>query len=115
MDELIAKLTRLWLDRPDDEAEALAGFRRLYADPFGLNGVATAVTTLAPRARMMHTAFADLSIDVLDTVESPGKLAIVLRTSGRHVGTLTTALASWPRPAARSPAGRSTCSRSTAA
>jgi hypothetical protein len=95
--DLLSRLLELW-DRPPPEGDgAVAAFARVYADPFLLNGVETTVEALVARARMLHAAFEGIRIDeILSRVDAPGKLVIVFRQQGRHVGPLPTPLGTIP-------------------
>ena len=90
--DFIQRALRLW-GQPLPEGDAsLELFRAVYADPVQVNGVATPVQVLLDRARMMQAAFDDLRHTVLETVQTPTRLAFAFRISGRHVGPLETPL-----------------------
>ncbi len=84
------RLVGLWTRVPSGDAKDEAAFREVYTDVVTLNGTQTAVADLVERYRMVHAAFVDLDIEVLDRTELPGTLAVVLRQQGRHVGPLPT-------------------------
>lgn len=90
MAELIDRLVAVWTQVPTGDARDEAAFREVYADPVTLNGRDATVQELVERYRTLHTSFADLDIEVLDRIETPDTLAIVLRQRGRHVGPLPT-------------------------
>jgi hypothetical protein len=66
--------------------EALAAFGELYTDPVSINGADTPLVDVVERARALQLAFADLSMEVIDEIEVPGRLVIVFLQRGRHVG-----------------------------
>jgi hypothetical protein len=88
--DLIDRLVALWTRPPtgDDRDEDV--FREAYADPVTLNGTDVAVAGLVERYRMLHAAFTDLTIEVLDRRELGDSLGVVLRQQGRQVGPLPT-------------------------
>jgi hypothetical protein len=96
MTDLIATLAALWTGVPAGDERDVAAFRELYTDPVTLNGAGTPIGDLVERYRMLHAAFADVHIDVIDRTELRGALAVVLRQQGRHVGPLPTPLGTAP-------------------
>ncbi len=92
MTKLLDRLFRLWTDALPGDEEAAAAFRALYSDPVSVNGVPMDIPALVERARLQQKAFADRQVEVLDEVEAPGKLTVVFRQRGRHVGPLATPL-----------------------
>jgi hypothetical protein len=90
--DLIDGLVAVWTRVPAGDTRDEAAFRQVYTDPVTLNGREAALSELVERYRMLHAAFTDLDIEVLDRTELPGTLAVVLRQRGRHVGPLATAL-----------------------
>ena len=89
-DELQTRLFDLWVSPPDGNADPLAAFGAVYADPVLINGTPMALTDLVARARALHVAFSDHEIEVVDRIAEPGKLAIAFRHTARHTGPWTT-------------------------
>jgi len=75
---------------PDGPA-AEDAFRTLYTDPVVVNGVPLTAADLVNRARAMQDVFESIESEVLDLVESDGKVAVAFRLGGRQVGPLSTA------------------------
>jgi ketosteroid isomerase-like protein len=73
-------------------AEALAAFREAYSDPVSINGVDVPLADLVERARRLQRAFADLRMELIERIETPGRVVIVFWQRGRHVGPLETPL-----------------------
>lgn len=92
MAALIDRLAGVWTAVPTGDVRDEAAFREVYADLVTLNGADTPIGELVERYRVLHVAFADLDIEVVDQAELPGTLAVVLRQRGRHVGPLRTPL-----------------------
>jgi ketosteroid isomerase-like protein len=93
----VERLLRLWSDPlPDDDAAAAEAFRALYTDPVRVNGADLTAADLVARARALQGVFEGLDRDVLDVVDSDGKVAVAFRLGGRQVGTLTTAAGPLP-------------------
>jgi predicted ester cyclase len=65
-------------------------------DPVSVNGADIPLVDLVERARAVQRAFADLSVEVIDEVEAPGRLVIVFWQRGRHVGPLALPLGQIP-------------------
>ena len=84
------RLLELWTVPPDHRDDPVAAFRACYTDPVTINGAPMAVADLVERARALHRAFDDHVIEVVDRVESPGKLAIAIRHTARHIGPWST-------------------------
>src|SRR5215218_3271661 len=101
MSAWLAQLLDLWLEPVDDRDDPEAAFRELYADPVSINGVETPVSALVDRARALQQAFADLTIEVVDHVETPTRVVFAFYLRARHAG-----------PVATSRSVRSTSSRS---
>jgi predicted ester cyclase len=89
-DTLQTRLFELWSSPPDSNADPLAAFGAVYADPVLINGAPTSLTDLLARARALHGAFSDHQIDIVDRVVQPGKLAIAFRHTATHTGPWTT-------------------------
>jgi predicted ester cyclase len=90
--ELVDRLLPLWTGAVADREEAEADFRAVYADPVVVNGVDLSVGQLVQRAALLQDAFADLSMDVLDVVETADRLVLAFLMRGRHVGTFASAV-----------------------
>jgi len=88
----ISRALGLWGADVPDGAAGLTAFRAVYADPITINGEQTPLQVLVDRAQMMRSAFAGLRHDVLEELESPGRVAFAFRITGRHVGPLATPL-----------------------
>jgi hypothetical protein len=58
----------------------------VYADPVVVNGTAMTLAELVDRARSLQQAFDRLGMDIVDTVEAPGRIVIAFIMRGRHVG-----------------------------
>jgi hypothetical protein len=90
------QLFDLWSQPPDQRPDPLAAFRAVYADPVAINGTAWPVADLVERARGLHTAFTEHTIEIVDRVAAPGKLAIAFRHAARHTGPWRTPLGELP-------------------
>ena len=89
--DLVEYLIGLWTKPlPRSDSDALAAFCDAYADPVRVNGVDTPLAELVKRARMLQRAFADLTLELVERIETPTRLVIVFWQHGRHVGTLET-------------------------
>jgi hypothetical protein len=88
----VDRMLRLWLEPFDDAAVAEAAFGEVYADPLPVNGGELRVADLVERARALHTTYREITIDVLDLVEAPGRVVVAFRMRGRQDGPLTTPL-----------------------
>ena len=74
-----SRLLDLWSQPPDHLLDPLVAFRDVYADPVTINGAAWPVADLVERARALHAAFTEHAVEVVDRVETPGKLVIAFR------------------------------------
>ena len=83
---LLERLLPLWTRPVDSWDDAEAAFRELYDDPVLVNGIEMPVAELAGRARALQRAFDNLSMHILDTVETPDRIVIAFLMRGRHVG-----------------------------
>ena len=92
MTALAERLLALWQQPVDGRADPEAAFRELYADPVSINGVETPVSALVDRARALQQAFADLTIEVVDHVETPTRVVFAFYLRARHAGPLATPL-----------------------
>jgi hypothetical protein len=90
MADLIDRLAAAWTTVPTGDMRDEAPFREVYTNPVTLNGADAPISDLVERYRILHAAFADLEIEVVDRAELAGRLAVVLRQRGRHVGPMTT-------------------------
>jgi predicted ester cyclase len=90
------RLSRLWTEPVGATADAIAAFGELYTDPVSLNGDDLGLVDLVERARAVQRAFADLSLELIDELEAPGRLVIVFMQRGRHVGPLVLPLGEIP-------------------
>jgi SnoaL-like polyketide cyclase len=87
----VDRLLQLWTEPlPDDDEKAAAAFRELYADPVSVNGNQLTARDLVARARALQGVFEAAEREVLDLVETDGKVAVAFRLGGRQVGTLDT-------------------------
>jgi predicted ester cyclase len=94
------RLLSLWAVEPDGRDDPVAAFGRLYTDPVVVNGTSMRLTELVDRARSLHVSFSEFSLEVLDVVAEPGKLAVAFRLTARHTGP-------WPTPLGEfAPTGR---------
>ncbi|HEY5987445.1 MAG TPA: ester cyclase [Streptosporangiaceae bacterium] len=80
------RLLPLWTQPVDSWDDAEAAFRQVYADPVVVNGIEMPVAELVDRARALQRAFAQLDMDILDTVETPDRVVFAFVMRGRHVG-----------------------------
>jgi predicted ester cyclase len=90
----VAGLLRLWTSPLPGEAEE--AFRGYYTDPVRVNGGLLTAADLVERASAMQAAIEDAEHEVLDLVETDGKVAVAFRITGRHAGPLRTALGEVP-------------------
>jgi ketosteroid isomerase-like protein len=89
---VVERLVRLWTEPVAASAEALAAFNEAYSDPVSINGVDVPLADLVERARRLQRAFADLRMELIERIETPGRVVIVFWQRGRHVGPLETPL-----------------------
>ena len=85
----VERLSRLWTEPVAQKSDAIAAFGELYTDPVLINGVETPLVDLVERARATQRAFSELSMEIIDEVETPGRLVVVFWQRGRHVGPLS--------------------------
>jgi len=90
MSALPDRLFDLWLEPVDARDDPEAAFRELYADPVSINGTPRPVSFLVERARALQRAFAGLTTEIVEQVETSDRLAIAFYIRGRHVGPLLT-------------------------
>ncbi|MGN6166760.1 MAG: hypothetical protein ACTHQQ_01125 [Solirubrobacteraceae bacterium] len=69
----VQRLSRLWTEPVAEGADAIAAFGELYTDPVFINGDQTPLVDLVERARAMQRAFSDLSMEIIDEMEAPGR------------------------------------------
>jgi predicted ester cyclase len=86
------RLLDLWETPVDGRDDPEAAFRELYADPLLLNGSPVPVSSLVDRARAMQRALANRTTEIVEQVETPGRLAVAFYVRGEHVGPLETPL-----------------------
>lgn len=91
-DELFA----LWSQSPDLLDDPVAAFGRLYTDPVTINGTPMSLEDLVARARALHAAFSGHEMEIVDRIESPGKLAIAFRHRAKHTGPWQTPMGEQP-------------------
>jgi predicted ester cyclase len=84
--DLLERLLPLWTQPVDAWDDAEAAFGKVYADPVVVNGTEMALAGLVDRARSLQRAFDRLGMEILDTVETPGRVVIAFVMRGRHVG-----------------------------
>lgn len=96
MEQVQNRLLRLWSEPPPDGDGGLAAFGAVYSDPVSLNGSTIPLEALVLRARILHAAFVEPRFEVLSSVEAAGRVALVFRFRGRHVGPLPTPLGEVP-------------------
>jgi predicted ester cyclase len=92
----VERLLRLWTEPVGAAPDAIAAFGELYTDPVSVNDAVTPLIDLVERAHALQRAFADLSVEVIDKVEAPGRLVVVFCQRGRHVGPLVLPLGEIP-------------------
>ena len=86
MTALVDRLLPLWTRPVRARDDPRAAFAEVYADPVVVNGTAMTITELVDRARSLQQAFDRLGMDIVDTVEAPGRIVIAFIMRGRHVG-----------------------------
>jgi predicted ester cyclase len=86
MSAVLERLTSLWTQPVDAWPDPVAAFGEVYANPVQVNGSELALTELIARARALQRAFDDLGMQILDTVEAPGRIVIAFMMRGRHTG-----------------------------
>ena len=91
---LVERLLPLWTQPVDARDDAQAAFGQVYADPVLVNGAEMTIAELVDRARSLQRAFDRLGMDILDTVETPGRIVIAFVMRGRHVGPFVSPLGS---------------------
>ncbi len=89
------RLLDLWTVPPDERPNPEAAFAEVYADPVVVNGVPLFVIDLVDRARALHAAFTDHTIEIVEQFREGAKLAIAFRHSARQTGTWSTPLGSY--------------------
>ena len=76
----------LWIRPVDTWDDPEGAFGEVYADPVVVNGIEMRVRELADRARSLQRAFDRLTMQILDTVETPDRVVVAFVMRGRHVG-----------------------------
>jgi hypothetical protein len=82
----VDRLLPLWTRPVRARDDPRAAFAEVYADPVVVNGTAMTLAELVDRARSLQQAFDRLGMDIVDTVEAPGRIVIAFIMRGRHVG-----------------------------
>jgi len=90
------RLLDLWAAPIPDLHEAQASFAMLYSDPVTINGGEVPLSALVARATQTHSSLERLGVEVLDVVETPGKLVLAFELTARHVGAWHSALGDVP-------------------
>ena len=90
MDDVLSRALALWTESLPDSDAALELFRQVYADPLVVNGVETPLTVLVERSRMLQTALAGTSRELVARVDGPDAIAFAFRIAGEHAGPLVT-------------------------
>jgi hypothetical protein len=88
----IDELMGLWATPPATDDAALALVRSLYTDPVVINGARFTAVELVARIRALQDACSDLRHEVIERVDTPGKLAVAFVLRGVHTGPLETPL-----------------------
>jgi len=83
---VLERLLPLWAQPVDARPDPVAAFGEVYADPVLVNGTELALTDLDDRARALQRAFDDLSMQILDIVEAPGRVVVAFLMRGQHTG-----------------------------
>ena len=86
MTAVVERLLALWTQPVSARDDAQEAFAEVYADPVVVNGAAVTITELVDRARSLQQAFDRLGMDILDTVETSGRIVIAFIMRGRHIG-----------------------------
>ena len=81
------RLLDLWAVPIPNPQTALAAFAEIYADRISINGTEVPLNALVERAAQTHAALERTSVQVLDILESPGKLVVAFQMTARHIGT----------------------------
>lgn len=89
---LLERLLPLWTQPVDTWDDLEAAFGEVYANPVVVNGIEMRVPELADRARSLQWAFDGLSMQILDTVETPDRVVVAFLMRGRHVGSFASPL-----------------------
>lgn len=92
MSAFIDRLLRLWDEPIIDWAAAETAFRSVYADPVTVNDVKMPVSDLIRRAVALQETYEGRTTEVVECLETPGRIALAIRIRGRHVGALATPL-----------------------
>ncbi|HEX6869814.1 MAG TPA: ester cyclase [Micromonosporaceae bacterium] len=84
MSQFLDALLRLWVEPPDQRADAEADFRSMYAEPVLVNGAPLLVADLVARAHALHQSLTGLQIEIVHHIEVPGQVAVAFILRGRH-------------------------------
>jgi predicted ester cyclase len=90
------RLLDLWAAPIPDRDEAQASFAMLYTDPVSINGKEVGLSALVDRATQTHSSLERLGVEVLDIIETPGRLVVAFELTARHVGEWHSALGNVP-------------------
>lgn len=90
------RLLDLWSAPIPDLHEARASFAMLYTDPVTINGGEVPLSALVDRATQTHSSLERLGVELLDVIETPGKLVLAFELTARHVGAWHSALGDVP-------------------
>ena len=80
------RLLDLWAAPIPDPHEAHASFAMLYSDPVTINGREVPLSSLVARATQTHSSLERLGVEILDVIETPGRLILAFELTARHVG-----------------------------
>jgi hypothetical protein len=76
MSDFVTGLLDLWSDDHGSRAAAEAAFREWYADPVLVNGAPLSIAAMVDRAEEVRATYPDAPREVLDVLETPGKVAV---------------------------------------
>jgi ketosteroid isomerase-like protein len=89
---VVDSVLRLWQRPWPDGAAARDAFGRCYADPVTVNGTPMALADLITRARVLHAAYSELGMELLDVVGTADRVVVAFVMHARHTGPLATPL-----------------------
>jgi predicted ester cyclase len=90
------RLLELWAAPIPDADVAQGAFAALYTDPVSINGADVPLSALVDRATQTHASLERLHVEILDVIETPGKLVLAFELTARHVGVWHSALGDVP-------------------
>ena len=88
------RLMDLWTVPPDERPDPRGAFAEVYADPVVINGEPLSVDDIVARARALHAAFSDHTIEIVQQFREGEQLAVAFRHTARHTGVWATPLGS---------------------